>query len=158
LKVSESQASIKLTMTSPDAFIRWLTLVPSASAEFAVMSEGVISVEGVLDVLAGPQPHNSRTAATKTKRKGIISAPFGAASRKRIAVFAQNGHCGFRGRRSHSVVSDRFSIVELNDESRIQLSNASVPRWTLETQRSSACARGDDRRGIVDDHPVARDA
>src|SRR4029079_11526173 len=91
LNVSGSQASIKFTMTSPDAFIRWLTLVPSTSVLFAVMPDGVIDVDGVLDVLPGPQPNRSSTKATTTKRKGMSSAPFAAATRKRIAVFAQEG-------------------------------------------------------------------
>jgi len=50
----------------------------------------VINVDGVLDVLPGPQPNRSSTKATTTKRKGMSSAPFAAAARKRIAVFGRN--------------------------------------------------------------------
>src|SRR6266545_1033223 len=121
LNVSGSQASIKFTMTLPDAFIRWLTVVASASVGFAVMPEGVVSVNGVLDGLPGPQPNRSSTNATRTERKGISSAPFGAAARKRVAVLGQQVHSGFRSGRLQTVAR-RFSILELNGESRIQLS------------------------------------
>jgi hypothetical protein len=89
LNVSGSQASIKFTMTFPDAFIRWLTPVPSASMGSAVIPEGVISGDDVLDRLPGPQPNRRSTNAARTKRKGMSSAPFGAASRKRVAALGK---------------------------------------------------------------------
>ncbi len=48
MNVSGSQASIKFTMTLPDAFIRWFTVDPTSSAGFAAVTpDGVVSVDGV---------------------------------------------------------------------------------------------------------------
>src|SRR6266545_3560859 len=161
LNVSGSQASIKLTMTLPDAFIRWLTVVASASVGFEVMLEGVVSDDEVLDGLPGPQPNSTSASARRTKRKGInwlLSTPphanvLPSSGTKSTADFERSiGDCG----------ESRFSILELNGESRIQLNNTSSfsdrGRRPLKTHRARARARGDDCRDNTGGDPVARDA
>jgi hypothetical protein len=96
LNVSGSQASIRFTITLPEAFIRWLTVFATSSAGFAAMLDGVVGVDDVWDRLPGPQPNSKQYQRNNEETKRHRCAPFDAASRNSIAVLAQEGHARFR--------------------------------------------------------------